>query len=279
MELGWETGFLLGAAIAAGVINVIAGGGGLLVFPSLLLVDIAPISANATSAAGIWLGTLVSGFAYRRELQPVGHKLWPITLITMAGSAVGAGLLLKFSDDGFAVVVPYLVALSTLLFAVSPQLARLSLRHRTANAGDRTTDKTADKTADKTTAANFPAQSTQLNQPMLLIGQGFIATYGGFFGGGAGILMLTLLSLTTPGKLQTLQAIKIWMALCINAIALAYFTVAGIINWPYALIVAAGTSMGGYGSVAMAKRLPAVWLRRGVIAIGVSLSIYFFSRG
>ena len=114
------------AAVIAGAVNAIAGGGGLLVFPSLLLIGVPPISANATSAAGIWVGMLASGFAYRTELAAVAHRLGPLTIATLFGAAVGAWLLLNFSDESFSTVVPYLVALGTVLFAFSPQLSKWS---------------------------------------------------------------------------------------------------------------------------------------------------------
>ena len=257
MEL--EAAFLLGAAITAGGINAIAGGGGLLVFPALLLTGISPISANATSAAGIWVGMLASSLAYRTELRSVSKRLWPVTIASLAGGALGAWLLLTFSDEGFAVIVPYLVAVGTLLFALSPQLSLISK-----------------KLSKQPTSASKTNRLPSLDQPLLLWGQGLVSTYGGFFGGGAGILMLTLLRLTNLGRLQTLQSVKVGMALCINAAALSYFVFADIVNWPYAALVAVGTSTGGYSSAYFAKRVSAVLIRRFVIATGIVLSIYFF---
>lgn len=256
MEMGLEALLLLLAALLAGGINAIAGGGGLLVFPALLLLGVAPISANATGAVGIWVGTVISSWAYRQDLKRVARRLGPLTLITVAGGALGAWLLLNFSDEGFAVIVPYLVAVGTLLFAMAPWLSRLSNRF---------------------SSVATPRKLLPFYQPLLLLGQGAIAIYGGFFGGGAGILMLTLLSLTNPGQpLQTLQAVKLWMATCINAAAISYFLVAGVISWLHAAMVAVGTSLGGYSSVYFAKKVSAVLLRRCVIGIGVVLSAYFF---
>ncbi|MEM9153398.1 MAG: sulfite exporter TauE/SafE family protein [Cyanobacteria bacterium P01_F01_bin.3] len=253
MAIGIGSFLLFGAAVVAGGINAIAGGGGLLVFPALLLSGVSPISANATSAAGIWVGMLVNNVAYRADLRPVANRLGPVTLVTLLCGAFGAWLLLNFSDEGFAFIVPYLVALGTLLFALAPKLARFSQR----------------ALAER---EKLPA----LNQPSLMVCQGLISIYGGFFGGGAGILMLTLLSLTNPGRLQTLQAVKVWLAVCINAAALSYFVFADIIDWPHAALVAIGTSVGGYSSVYYAKKISTVWLRRFVIVTGVVLSIYFF---
>mgnify|MGYP001791364305 CR=1 FL=1 len=259
MNAGLEAVLLFGAAIAAGMINAIAGGGGLLVFPALLLSGVSPISANATGAAGIWVGMVISGVAYRAELKSVANRLGPVTLSSLSGGALGAWLLLNFSDEGFSFIVPYLVALGTLLFAISEPLKRKMtsanvMRPPIAEQGDK----------------------PKLNQPMLVYPQGLISTYGGFFGGGAGILMLSLLTLTNPGKLQTLQAVKVWMAICINAAALGYFVFVDVINWPYAALVAAGTSSGGYSSAYFANKVSAVWLRHFVIVTGVVLSIYFF---
>ncbi|MBE9060563.1 sulfite exporter TauE/SafE family protein [cf. Phormidesmis sp. LEGE 11477] len=265
--MAFEVAFLLVAAIAAGGINAIAGGGGLLVFPALVLTGISPISANATSAAGIWVGMLASSFAYRSELKSVSKRLWPVTIASLAGGALGAWLLLTFSDEGFAIVVPYLVAIGTLLFALSPQISALA-----KNISRNTSSRSSKQPESAMVADELPL----LKQPLLLWGQGLVSIYGGFFGGGAGILMLTLLRLTNPGRLQTLQSVKVWMALCINAAALSYFVFANIINWPYAALVAMGTSAGGYSSAYFARRVSTVLIRRFVIATGTMLSIYFF---
>ena len=256
-----ETVLLFGAAMMAGGINAIAGGGGLLVFPALLFAGIAPLSANATTTAAVWIGALISGATYHKELRSVARRLGPVTIASFAGGAIGAFSVLRFSDRGFEAIIPYLVALGTLLFAFAPQFTQLSKSYKSS------------------VSLAVPAPSTQkitLNQPPFIIGQGIISLYGGFFGGGAGILMLTLLTFTNPGKLQTLQSIKIWMSLCINAAALLYFTVVGIVSWPHVMVTASGTSVGGYLGVRFAKRISAVWLRRLVIAIGSSLTLYFF---
>lgn len=261
------------AAVVAGAINAIAGGGGLLVFPSLLLLGVSPISANATSAAGIWVGMLASGFAYRTELAAVSNRLGPLTIATLLGAILGAWLLLNFSDESFSTVVPYLVALGTLLFAFSPQLSRLSKQPVEQTVDSTFTCQSIDSTVRKSITTN---QLPSLNQKALIFGQSLISIYGGFFGGGAGILMLTLLRITNTGKLQTLQSVKVWMSLCINAAALSYFVFIGIINWPYAALIAIGTSTGGYSSAYFAQQIPTPLLRKFVIAIGIALSLYFF---
>lgn len=275
MTFELETGLLFTTAIVAGVINSIAGGGGLLVFPSLLLTGLGPLSANATSAAAIWIGMVMSGAAYRHELQPIAHKLWPVTIASLMGGLLGALLLLNFSDESFAGIIPYLIALGTVLFAFSPQLIQLAQRFKKqpeSLSGGRQSGKQSRKQTGL-------SPSMRLNQPMLFIGQGGIALYGGFFGGGAGILMLSLLSLTNPGNIRTLQAVKIWMSICINAAALSYFVFANIISWPYVILMAIGTSVGGYSGVYMAKHIPVIWLRWVVIIMGSTLTVYFFTKG
>jgi len=274
MTFDLETGLLLTTAIIAGGINSIAGGGGLLVFPALLLTGIGPLSANATSAAAIWIGMVMSGAAFRHELQPIARRLWPVTIASLLGGLLGALLLLNFSDESFAGVVPYLIALGTVLFALSPRLIRLAQQLRRPL---RLLKRGARSLSNEKQTDGF--QPMRFNQPLLFMGQGGIALYGGFFGGGAGILMLSLLSLTNPGKIQTLQAVKIWMSICINAAALSYFVFANIISWPHVILMAVGTSIGGYSGVYIAKHIPAIWLRRVVIAMGIALTVYFFIEG
>lgn len=254
MDFGLDTVLLFGAAMLAGGINVVAGGGGLLIFPALLLVGVPPLSANATSAAGIWIGLITSSVAYRRELKSVAGYLWPVTLASLGGGALGAWLVLHFSNEGFTAMVPYLVAIATLLFAFSPGLTRLAEQWR----------------------GNTDSGRLPFNQPMLIAGQGIISIYGGFFGGGAGILILTLLTLTNPAKIQVLQAIKIWVSICISTAAIVYFLFVDIISWPHVVLLAVATSLGGYSSAFVTQHVSAIWVRRWVIGIGSGLTLYFF---
>lgn len=250
-----QGGMLLGTAILAGAVNGIAGGGGLLVFPMLLLTGLEPLTANATNAAAMWVGTVSSAVAYRQEFRAHSPTLWRLTLVSVLGGLIGAGLLLRVSSDDFAQLIPYLLLGATLLFALGqPFVKRLGYQ-----------DQRFSKISNGANVSGY-----------LCIAQGAIATYGGFFGGGMGILMLAVLRLTGVGSIHTQNAFKVWLAICINAVAVTQFAIAGIIAWPQTLLMAMGAALGGYGSALLARHVPTLWIRTAIIAVGLGLSLYFF---
>lgn len=167
----WSPLLLFSVALVAGVVNGVAGGGGLILFPTLILTGMPPIQANATNTASLWVGTVASTIAYRQELAGLRQELLLLTSTSITGGILGAYLLLQTPTDTFTVLIPYLMLTATLIFAFGQPTIRW-MRART------------------------PAQA-QYRLP-LAIGlplQFAIAIYIGFFGGGAGIVILALLDL------------------------------------------------------------------------------------
>ncbi len=237
---------LFAAALLAGIVNGVAGGGGLIVFPALLITGVPAVNANATNAAALWFGTAASTLAYREELSTHRRELFLLTGCSVVGGVLGAYLLLHTSPANFAALVPYLMLIATLLFTFSQPLIKwLRLKSR-------------------------------LPMFVILLLQLAIATYGGYFGGGAGILILAVLNIMGIQNIHTMNAFKTWLATCLNAVAVIYFALAKTIFWQQAMMMAVAAVIGGYSSAYFARKLNPSWVRYFVIGVGFTMTCYFF---
>jgi uncharacterized membrane protein YfcA len=243
-------GFLLVflAALIGGAVNSIAGGGTLITFPAIVWLGVPPISANATSTVALWPGSFGSMWAYRDELRGARTWLTWFTIPSIAGSVVGAQLLLHTAPDRFDAIVPFLVLGATLLFLLQQPLSRRLVRRTPEEQDGRPV---------------LPRPSW-----WLIAGQFAVAVYGGYFGAGIGILMLAALGAIGLTNIHRMNGLKNWGAMCINAIAAITFVLSGIVTWPVAIAMAAGGLAGGYGGARLALRVGQRWVRRSVIAIG-----------
>lgn len=239
------------AAVVAGAINAVAGGGSFISFPTLILAGVPPITANATNSTALWPGSLASVGAYRRELAVQRQGLVLFSAISLIGGLLGALLLLRTGESTFEALIPYLLLLATLVFALSPRITRAARRLGKGQEG-----------------------------PMRRIGvlalYFAIAVYGGFFGAGLGILTLAVLGLLGLDNIHEMNALKTLQASLVNGIAVLAFVVAGVVQWPIALLMTVGAIVGGYGGAAIARQVSPAVVRWVVIAISVSLTTYFF---
>ncbi|HLY67738.1 MAG TPA: sulfite exporter TauE/SafE family protein [Chloroflexota bacterium] len=246
-------GALFGVAIVGGVVNAIAGGGTFIVFPSLLLAGVPAIQANATNTAALWPGVLFSLFAYRQELSQARYRVLMASL-SLAGGLVGAIVLLRTPPAFFERSVPFLLLVATLLFACNPLLTRRLTRSQTPGVVG-------------------PGRFAVVAVVLFLI-----AVYGGYFGGGIGILILGALGLLGITDFHRMNAMRLLMSCSANATAVVAFSLAGAVAWPEATLMLVGAIAGGYGGARLARRLRAALLRQIVIALGLSMSAYFFYR-
>lgn len=250
-----------GAGLMAGVVNAVAGGGTFFTFSALVGVGIPPIAANATSAVAVWPGSIASMAAYRQEVVAHGRRFAVLGVVSLAGAAIGAWLLLRLEDAQFRVLVPWLLLVATLLFAFSPRLtAYLRARGRRER---------------QEGAAERPPGGAVSHIAGAVI-QFLVAIYGGFFGAGMGILMLAALAVTEGDDFHRINAAKVLLSVLINGIAIVLFIADGLVRWPAALIVMATCIAGGYLGVVVAKRVPVEWVRRFVVSVGASLTAWFF---
>jgi uncharacterized protein len=245
------------ASVMAGALNGVAGGGSFITFPALIFVGLPPINANATNNTGTWVGYLSSFYAYRQDLggrtpgaQLSQGWLWRLILISLAGGIVGSVLLLNTPQAIFAKLVPYLLLLATTLFALNPWLKRLQIRH-----------------------GALPSKRT-----LLLLGvlQWMVAIYGGYFGGGVGILLLALFGLMGMEDIHAMNGLKTLLSTCINGIAMVIFIASGTVLWTHAILMSMGTILGGYWGVYYIRKVDPKLVRWFVVAVGLGMTLYFF---
>ena len=257
---------LLLSSLAAGIVNSVAGGGTLLTFPSLFTAlgpmvggnhDLAAVLANGTSTTALLPGSVASGWAYRRELREVGRWPWLLVVPSLIGGLIGTLLVTRLPASYFKVAVPWLILSATVLFALQPTLVTFSLRHRPAGPPD-------------------PHNRSAGAYAGLVLGQFVIAIYGGYFGAGIGILMLSALGFMGVADIHHMNAIKTVLAACINALSVVVFAAEGKVVWSLALMMAAAAVVGGYVGAHFGRRLPRPLVRWTVIVIGFGLAAKYF---
>jgi uncharacterized membrane protein YfcA len=242
------------AAMGGGMINSIAGGGTLLTFPALIALGVPPVVANATSTIALWPGSLTSFWGYRSQIQ--GIRAWWAhwAIPSLLGGITGALLLIYRPEAEFDALVPWLIWGATALFLFQkPVLMWIGVHVSTD------VDVERSKPPFRFLAYQF-----------------FVAIYGGYFGAGAGILMLAAFEMMGLRNIHTMNGLKNWCGLNINAIAVAVFMFSGKIIWPIAATMAVGAMIGGAIGSRMAQRVGQVWVRRAVIAIGIGSGVYMF---
>lgn len=252
------------AAAIGGAINSIAGGGTLVTFPALVGLGVPAITANATSTVALWPGAIGSMYGYRHELA--GARAWAIrfAIPSLMGGLVGALLLLRTSSERFDQIVPWLVLGATLLFVIQRPLMAAIRRRRSA------TSQRPEELPSHEDPATSPPSAT------LLLFQFAIGVYGGYFGAGIGILMLAALGFMGFTNIHRMNGLKNWGGLCMNATAAATFIFLGLVNWPVAIAMAVGATVGGYAGSRFAQRVPQESVRMLVVMIGFTAATWMF---
>ena len=264
--------FLFFAALVAGTLNSVAGGGSFISFPALLFCGIAPIAANATNTTALWPGTMASTFAYRKEFTPDVRRLLPPLLITgVLGGVLGATILLHTPQATFMRVVPWLLLGATLVFILSgPMTSRINAWIRAR----------ATQHAAEDLVAAGPVQHKRSRALMAagLFLELLLAIYVGYFGAGVGILVLALLALLGMENIHAMNGVKTLVVSMVNGVAILTFLWARVIVWPQALLMLVGASLGGYAGAYFAQKMNPQHVRWLVIAVGFAMSAYFFLR-
>lgn len=255
--------FLFFAAVLAGTINSVAGGGSFITFPALIFTGIAPIAANATNTAAVWPGTVASTVAYRKAFTPEARHLLPaLTLTGVMGGVLGARILLITPQATFMRIVPWLLLGATLLFLFSGRITSW-IRGRAHL-----------KSGEAVGGADTPR--TLLAGVLFL--ELLVSIYVGYFGAGVGILFLSLLALMGMEDIHAMNGMKTLLVSIVNGVALATFIFARVIVWPQALLMLVGALIGGYGGAWIAQKMNPQHVRWLVIVIGFTMSAYFFIR-
>jgi uncharacterized membrane protein YfcA len=238
------------AGVVGGGVNAIAGGGTFFTFPAFMAVGLDPLTANASNAVAIYPGHAGAVPAYRAELAALPRALLlRRAVIAGTGGLLGALLLLVTGNAMFAPLVPWLLGMATLIFALGPRLRRL-------------------------------AERANLHSPLAMAIIEFVfAVYGGYFGAGLGVLLLAVLTIVGVTDIQSANAQKNLLGAIITTIAVVLFVSAGVVAWRQTLVVLAGAVIGGYCGARLARRVPAGVLRGAVILVGGLLTVYYFAKG
>lgn len=240
-------------AMLAGSINAIAGGGTFFTFPVLLFTGMHPIAANATSTMALVPGSFASAFGYREDIRRQKAIIGSLILPSVLGSVAGAITLLFTPEQTFRGLIPWLLFAGTSVFALSPRLvAFIRLRFHGKD------------------------HLKHIGFVLTFIMQTAISFYGGYFGAAAGILMMAMMGMMGLKDIHEMNGIKALLAVLLNGIATITFVIAGVIVWHAAAIMLIGAMIGGYYGVSVAKKLPQPTIRKFVIVVGYTLTLYFF---
>ena len=251
-EIQWLAVVL--AALAAGAVNALAGGGTLLTFPVLVAAGIPAVAANVTNTVALCPGYLAATLAQSNDLRGQRRRLWLYLPAAALGGVVGGFLLLHTGEQTFRVLVPYLILLACALLAAQDVL-RAWLSRRSAH-----------------------PRMARILENLAVLPAFLAAVYGGYFGAGVSVVVLAVLGLMLEDSLTRLNALKQSLAFGINLAAAAFFVFSGSVDWPVALAMAAGALAGGALGGKLAGRIKPAPLRRIVVAAGIAVAAYYFVR-
>jgi uncharacterized protein len=249
--MSWSVPFIALSALVAGAVNSIAGGGTLLTFPSLLAL-VSPVTANATSTMALLPGSISAAVGYRAEVRKTRRHLmllWPPSLV---GGIIGSLLVIRMPESVFADAVPWLLLTATALLLLQKPLMKYIGAHPHGE----------------------PKPSTAVG---VVFFQLLVGIYGGYFGAGIGILMLSSLAFMGIPDIHEMNAVKNILAATINGISAVIFMLDGIVVWRYAAIMAVAAIVGGYAGARVARRTNPAIVRGMVVAIGLLVAVWSFA--
>jgi uncharacterized protein len=242
--------FLFFAGGLGGALNAVAGGGSFIAFPALLFTGVAPIPANATNTVALWVGVTASGGAFRKHLDISRRVMLPLAVTSVIGGIAGAYLLLHTPAQTFLQVLPWLMLGATLLFAFGARLGR-----------------------------SGPGLSRDISTSALVFASVFeliVSVYGGYFGGGVGILNLAMFAVIGMTDIHAMNALKVVLGGIINGVAVITFIVKGAVVWREGTVMIVGAILGGYLGARYSLKMPPAWIRAFVIVVGTGMTAYFF---
>ncbi len=240
---------LFAAALLAGAMNAVSGGGSFVSFPALIYAGVPSVVANATSTVALFPGAFASAYAYRQDAVGfVGVSLSVMLAVSMTGGLAGAVLLLFTPSSVFDFLVPWLLLLGASAFAFGRPLG-LWLRQR-----------------------------VRIGIPTLIGAQFALGLYGGYFGGAVGIMMMAVWSIFGMSDIKAMAAARTFLTGATNATAVVCFILAGVISWKPALVMLVAGLIGGYSGARMTRLVPPDRLRRGVVVLNFLITAALFYR-
>jgi uncharacterized membrane protein YfcA len=259
----WPHAWLLLASLLAGALNAMAGGGSFLSFPAVLGTGILPIQANATNTVALWPGQFASIAAYWEDLKHNLRLIAPLGTAALVGGLAGGIVLLHTGQTTFLAMVPWLLLVAALLFAVSTPISKW-LQRRAAG-------RTAARLASGPSATEAHPSVTPL-----VVGMMLVCFYIGYFGAGAGFLVMSLLAIFGVEEINQINALKVVTTCLANGVAVVTFIVERQVAWRYCLLMMITAAVGGYFGGHYARRVDARVMRAVVVTIGLGMAGYFF---
>lgn len=251
--MGWEEiALLFAGGVLAGAINVLAGGAGFMTFPLLVAAGMSELEANASNFVALLPANVASLFAYRYELRRPTLRLGPRLVLAGMGGACGSLALLSFGEASFRLAIPWLLTFSTVAFALAPAIKRwLERKH------------------------DFDGRRWIWLSFLL---EFIVYVYGGYFGLGMGVVLLALYAMFGHDDLHEANAIRNATITLITLIGIALFAQAGVIRWLPSLVMMLGAFLGGYLMLKVARSVPQIWVRWGILAWSAALTAIAFWR-
>lgn len=257
----WQYLLMLLAAVLAGCLNALAGGGTFITFPLLTAFGVPAITANVTNTVALCPGYIGAAWAQARGLRGQKARLLRLLPFATFGGIVGSYLLLRSSEHIFRAIVPFLILAAAGLLAAQEWLrAWISRRFLET----------------KSVLPETPQR--QLGEWWVVLPVALAAVYGGYFGAGLGVILLAVLGICLPESLPRLNALKPIISFAINGSSALFFVFSGRVIWPVALLMAVGALLGGAIGGRVANHLSAHWLRRVVVVLGVLVAVLYWLR-
>ncbi len=243
---------LLGAGMAAGLINTVVGSGTLVTFPTLLALGVPPVTANISNTVGLVPGSLSGALATRPELTGQQSRVLRLGVASLVGGIIGALLLLRLPSSAFDAIVPVLIGIGVVLVIIQPRLSRaLAARRERLGNGE------------------GPAHGSVA----LWLGVMVTGVYGGYFGAAQGVLLIAILGIGLAETLPRVNAVKNVLSLIVNGIAAVIFVFISEVNWPAAGAIAVGSVIGAQIGGHVGRKLPPIVYRVVIVCVGVAAII------
>jgi uncharacterized membrane protein YfcA len=240
------------AAVLAGIVNAIGGGGTLITFPILTALGLPAIVANITNTVALCPGYLSGTLAQRNDLKGQSKKLWVLIPLSLIGGALGGGLLISTGNMNFRTIVPYLILFASVLLAMQNQVKAWIVRRGIMNKDENI-----------------------LKSPLIILVV-LASIYGGYFGAGVSVIVLASLGLIYTDSITRLNALKQAIAFAINISAAVYFCFTSQFSWITVLVMAVGAIIGGGLGGRLSSKIKPQTLRWTVVFIGLVVALYYF---
>lgn len=247
-----EVILLFFGGVLAGVINVIAGGAGFMTFPLLLAAGMTEVEANASNFVAVLPANIVGTWVYRHELTAVRKNLGLRLALSAVGGLIGSLILTHTGQASFQTAIPWLLLFATTSFAIGPRIKQAVEAH--------------------------PAFDRDNWTWLQLTLEFCVYVYAGYFGLGMGIILFAIYGVFSTMTIHQGNAVRNSATAVSSVVAIAIFIGSGIIRWVPSLVMMSGAIAGGYVALRVARRLPALWVRRCILAWAICLTALAFHR-